>query len=47
LIVEAVGELVPDDAAGAAVVDRGVASRPIERRLQDAGGKLMLLRSGL
>jgi len=47
LIVEAVGELVADDGAGGAVVDRGVAPRSIERRLQDAGGKLMLLRSGL
>ena len=40
LVVEAVGELVADGAAGVAVVGRVVHLRVVERRLQHAGGKV-------
>ena len=36
LIVEPVRQFVADDRAGAAVVDRGLASGLVERRLQNA-----------
>jgi hypothetical protein len=41
LVVEAVRELVADRAAGVAVVRGVVHLRVVERRLQDARGKLM------
>src|SRR5581483_3102986 len=47
LVVEAVRQLVTDDGADRAVVHRGVTIGIVERRLQDAGGKLMLLLGGL
>ncbi len=41
LVVEAVRELMADDAADGAVVDRGIGVRIEDRRLQDAAGKTM------
>ena len=47
LIVEAMTDLVADDGADAAVVDRIVGRRIEERRLQDGGGKHDLVHLGV
>jgi len=39
LIVEAVGDLVADDSADRAVIERGIGVRIEERRLKDGGGE--------